>query len=48
MPTWEQAEGEMQRLALNHALSKLERGCSDLGLLFAGDLITNAPRPATG
>ena len=48
MPTWEQAEGEMQRLALNHALSKLERGCSDLGLLFAGDLINQCTSSGYG
>lgn len=48
MPTWEQAEGEMQRLALNHALSKSGRDCSDLGLLFAGDLINQCTSSGYG
>lgn len=39
MDTWEKAESEMQRLALNMALAKAcLRGC-DLGAIFAGDLM---------
>ncbi len=36
--TWESAEGEMQRMALNLALSKAECKVEDIGALFAGDL----------
>ena len=37
--TWEKAESEMQRLALNFALKKAGLGFDDLGALFAGDLL---------
>ena len=37
--TWEKAESEMQRLALNFALKKVDMGFDDLGALFAGDLL---------
>ncbi len=37
--TWELAEGEMQRIALNLALSKAKLSQNDLDALFAGDLI---------
>jgi len=37
--TWELAEGEMQRIALNLALSKANLSHNDLDALFAGDLI---------
>ncbi len=39
MKTWEQSEGESQRLALNIALDKAGLRASDLGAVFAGDLI---------
>ena len=38
MDTWERAEGEMSRLALNIALKKAELSASDLSLITAGDL----------
>ena len=37
--TWEKSESEMQRLALNTALSKANMSESDLDGLFAGDLL---------
>ena len=37
--TWEKAESEMQRLALNMALKKANLGFEDVGALFAGDLL---------
>ena len=37
--TWEKAESEMQRLALNTALSKKKLCESDIDALFAGDLL---------
>ncbi len=36
--TWEEAEGEMQRMALNLALAKADCRAEALGALFAGDL----------
>ena len=39
MDTWEKAESEMQRLALNLALAKARLGGKDLGAIFAGDLM---------
>ncbi len=39
MATWEKAESEMQRLALNMALKKADMGFEDVGALFAGDLL---------
>lgn len=48
MPTWEQAESEMQRMALNHALAKLSWDSTDLGLLFAGDLINQCTSSGYG
>ena len=38
MDTWEMAEGEMGRVALNTALTKANLSHTDLGLLVAGDL----------
>ena len=38
MKTWEKAEGEMSRLALNLALKKRSLEPSDLNVLVAGDL----------
>ena len=37
--TWERAESEMQRLALNTALSKRKLAQGDIDALFAGDLL---------
>lgn len=37
--TWEKAESEMQRLALNLALAKAELRGNDLDAIFAGDLM---------
>ena len=37
--TWEKSESEMQRLALNVALSKIGASERDIGALFAGDLL---------
>lgn len=37
--TWEKAESEMQRLALNTALSKAKLAEGDIDALFAGDLL---------
>lgn len=38
MDTWEKAESEMQRMALNLALSKAKLSPDALGAIFAGDL----------
>ena len=39
MKTWEKAESEMQRLALNSAMSKVGFSEHDIDALFAGDLL---------
>ncbi|MBE6612219.1 MAG: stage V sporulation protein AD [Ruminococcaceae bacterium] len=39
MPTWEQSEAEMQRLALTTALDKGGLSVCDIDAIFAGDLI---------
>lgn len=39
MDTWEKAESEMQRLALNLALAKANMRGNDLDAIFAGDLM---------
>ena len=39
MNTWEKAESEMQRLALNTALAKVSATEREIGALFAGDLL---------
>ncbi len=39
MPTWEQSESEMQRIALNTALDKGGFNIHDIDVMFAGDLI---------
>ena len=39
MDTWEKAESEMQRLALNLALSKADMRSGDMDAIFAGDLM---------
>ncbi len=38
MKTWEEAESQMQHLALNTALAKIKLHPSDVDVLFAGDL----------
>lgn len=48
MPTWEQSESEMQRIALNTAM---EKGCfkiSDIDAIFAGDLINQCSSSSYG
>lgn len=47
-PTWEQAESEMQRRALTHALKKGNFDESDIGAMFAGDLINQCTSSAYG
>lgn len=47
-PTWEQAEGEMQRRALTTALEKSGLRDKDLGAIFAGDLINQCTSSAYG
>ena len=37
--TWERSESEMQRLALNTALSKSKLSPKDINVLLAGDLL---------
>ncbi len=39
MDTWEKAESEMQRLALDGVLTKSNNSISDIGAIFAGDLL---------
>ena len=39
MPTWEQSESEMQRIALNKAMEKGGMHIHDIDAIFAGDLI---------
>lgn len=46
--TWEKAESEMQRLALNTALAKGNFAESDIGALFAGDLLNQCIGSAYG
>lgn len=46
--TWEIAEAEMGRIALNTALSKANISHSDLGLLVAGDLQNQCVASSTG
>ena len=46
--TWEKAESEMQRMALNTALAKAERKAEDVGALFAGDLLNQCVGSAYG
>ena len=46
--TWEGAESEMQRMALNTALAKAELADTDLGALFAGDLLNQCVGSAYG
>ena len=46
--TWEKAESEMQRLAMNLALSKIKFTDSDIDCIFAGDLINQCTSSAYG
>lgn len=46
--TWEKAEGEMQRLALNVALGKIGASERDVDALFAGDLLNQCVSSAYG
>lgn len=48
MNTWESAESEMQRMALNTALAKAKLEEHDLGALFAGDLLNQCVGSAYG
>ena len=48
MKTWEKAESEMQRLALNTALAKSSVHPKDVGALFAGDLLNQCVGSAYG
>ena len=48
MDTWEQSEGESQRLALNFALSKVKLAPNDIDALYAGDLINQCTGSAYG
>lgn len=46
--TWEQAEAEMQRQAINIALSKAKTDAKNIDALFAGDLINQCICSAQG
>ena len=46
--TWEEAEGEMLRLAFNIALKKCELAFEDVGAIFAGDLLNQCTSSAYG
>lgn len=46
--TWERAEAEMQRLALNTALAKCSMRDTDLSAIFAGDLLNQCIGAAYG
>jgi stage V sporulation protein AD (spoVAD) len=46
--TWEQAEAEMQRQAINIALSKAKNDAKNIDALFSGDLITQCICSAQG
>ena len=48
MPTWESAEGEMARLALNLSLKKANLVSDDIDVLFAGDLENQCVATANG
>ena len=48
MKTWEKSESEMQRMALNTALAKGEKNASEIGALFAGDLLNQCVGSAYG
>lgn len=46
--TWESAEGHMQELALNVALKRAKMSHSDIGAVFAGDLLNQCVGSAYG
>lgn len=46
--TWEQAEGEMQKIALANAMGKFNLQDGDIGLLFAGDLMNQCTSSSYG
>ncbi len=46
--TWEQAESEMERIALNLALKKASLRPSDIDVIFAGDLQNQCVASSTG
>lgn len=48
MPTWEQSESEMQRLALNRALDSGGMKIHDIDAIFAGDLINQCTSSGYG
>ena len=48
MKTWEKAESEMQRMALNTALAKAGVHAENVGALFAGDLLNQCVGSAYG
>ncbi len=48
MKTWEKSESEMQRMALNTALAKSGKNASEIGALFAGDLLNQCVGSAYG
>lgn len=48
MSTWEQSEGEMQRQALNLAMSKILLKPEDIDAIFAGDLINQCTSSSYG
>ncbi|MGN1129641.1 MAG: stage V sporulation protein AD [Candidatus Flemingiibacterium sp.] len=48
MPTWEQSESEMQRLALNRALDSGGYKIHDIDAIFAGDLINQCTSSGYG
>lgn len=48
MDTWEGAESEMQRIAFNMALGKAKLDFSDMGAIFAGDLLNQCVGSAYG
>lgn len=48
MPTWEQSESEMQRIALNTALQKGNFKIHDIDAIFAGDLINQCTSSGYG
>lgn len=48
MDTWEKSEGEMQRLALNLAMTKGKLKQDDIDVIFAGDLINQCTCSAQG
>lgn len=48
MKTWESAESEMQRMALNTALAKAKLSDREIGALFAGDLLNQCVGSAYG